>query len=142
MPFLISRNNSACASNTQSKKGKEPAEEPTSHPSRPHDHGKILLGLGTLILELWFGQPLESQPSWEANFGPNGQETEFTKFNAAATWQRMVADHGGPILHNITRRCIYGNFGLATQNLEDTELIKAVYGNVVMELQRLCDALS
>ncbi|KAK3338454.1 hypothetical protein B0H65DRAFT_582492 [Neurospora tetraspora] len=141
MPFLISRNNSARTSNTQRKKGKEPAE-PTSHTSRPHDHGKILLALGTLILELWFGQPLDSQPSWEANFGPNGQETEFTKFNAAATWQRMIADHGGPELHNITRRCIYGNSDLATQSLEDAELIKAVYENVVMELQKLCDALS
>ncbi|KAJ4401585.1 hypothetical protein N0V85_005499 [Neurospora sp. IMI 360204] len=142
MPFLISRNNSACTSNTKSKKDTEPAEEPTSHTSRPHDHGKILLALGTLILELWFGQPLESQPSWEANFGPNGQETEFTKFNAAATWQRMIADRGGPELHNITRRCIYGNFGLATQSLEDAELIKAVYENVVVELQRVCDALA
>ncbi|KAK3491763.1 hypothetical protein B0T13DRAFT_490414 [Neurospora crassa] len=121
MPFLISRN------------------ESMSHISRPHDHTKILLSLGILILELWFGQSLESQPSWEANFGPNGKEKEFTKFNAAATWQRMVGDDGGPRLHNITHRCVHGNFGLGTQGLEDAQLIKAVYEKVVMELQHVYD---
>ncbi|KAK3485951.1 uncharacterized protein B0T23DRAFT_408034 [Neurospora hispaniola] len=139
VPFLISRNDSTRTSNAQSQEGRESAAESTSHTSRPHDHGNILLSLGVLILELWFGQPLESQPSWQANFGRNGKETEFTKFNAAATWQRMVGDDGGPRLHSITHRCVHGNFGLDTQSLEDAKLIKAVYENVVMELQHVYD---
>ncbi|EGO59827.1 hypothetical protein NEUTE1DRAFT_136860 [Neurospora tetrasperma FGSC 2508] len=132
MPFLIPRNDT---SNAQNHKGRESAAESTLHTSRPHDHGDILLSLGILILEVWFGQSLESQPSWEANFGPNGKEKEFTKFNAAATWQRMVGDDGGLLLHNITHRCVYGNFDLVTLSLEDAKLIKAVYENVVMKLQ-------
>lgn len=139
MHFLISRNGSARTSNVQSQEGRESVEESTSHTSRPHDHRKILLSLGVLILKLWFGQSLESQPSWEANFGPNGEKTEFTKFNAAATWQRMVGDDAGRLLHNITYRCVHGNFGLDTQSLEDTELIKTVYEKVVMELQHVYD---
>ncbi|KAK1776283.1 hypothetical protein QBC45DRAFT_419685 [Copromyces sp. CBS 386.78] len=122
MPFLVSRNNRNAVPHAQSS----------------HDHRKALLALGTLILELWFGQPLELQRSWRANFGPDGRETEFTKFNAAAAWQESIAADGGPILHNITQRCIYGNFGPTSLSLEDTELIKAVYENVVVGLQTLC----
>ncbi|EAA32616.2 hypothetical protein GE21DRAFT_6576 [Neurospora crassa] len=139
VPFLISRNGSARTSNAQNQEGREPTVERTAYTLRPPDHTKILLSLGILILELWFGQSLESQPSWEANFGPNGKEKEFTKFNAAATWQRMVGDDGGPRLHNITHRCVHGNFGLDAQSLQDSELISAVYEKVVMELQHVYD---
>lgn len=124
MPFLPSRNNT-------------PAVPHNIQISR--DDRKTLLALGILILELWFGQPLEAQRSWRANFGPDGRETNFTKFNAAAAWQETIGAHGGPIMHRITQRCIYGNFGPTSMNLEDKELIKTVYENVVMELQRLCD---
>ncbi|KAK1774990.1 hypothetical protein QBC45DRAFT_423430 [Copromyces sp. CBS 386.78] len=126
MPFLVSRNN----------------RNAVPHAQRSRDHRKALLALGTLILELWVGQPLELQRSWRANFGPDGRETEFTKFNAAAAWQESIAADGGSILHNITQRCIYGNFGLTSLSLEDTELIKAVYENVVVGLQRLCETFS
>ncbi|CCC08096.1 hypothetical protein SMACR_09461 [Sordaria macrospora] len=122
LPFLISRNNGNAAPRAQSCR----------------DHQKALVALGTLIHGLWFGQPLEAQRSWRANFGPDGRETEFTKFNAAAAWQETIGAHDGPIMHNITQRCIYGNFGPTLLSLEDTELIKAVYENVVLKLQMLC----
>lgn len=122
LPFLISRNNGNVAPRAQSCR----------------DHQKALVTLGTLILGLWFGQSLEVLHSWRANFGPDGRETEFTKFNAAAAWQETIGAHGGPIMH-ITQRCIYGNFGPTSLSLEDTELIRAVYENVVLKLQRPCE---
>jgi hypothetical protein len=102
-------------------------------------NSSALLSLGTLILELWFDQALESQPCWRANFGPDDSETKFTKFNAAATWQEKIGEDGGRVLHDITRRCIWSDFGLGTQNLGDKELVKAVYERVVRELENVLD---
>ena len=103
-------------------------------------HSNALLSLGTVILELWFDQPLESQPCWRDSFGPGDIQTKFTKFNAAATWQgEKIGADGGRVPHDITRRCIWSDFGLGTQSLGDKELVKAVYERVVGELENLLD---
>ena len=94
-----------------------------------------LLSLGILIIELWFNQALEAQPFWAAHFGPDGKETDFTRFSAAATWQRKINEDAGVRLHSITRRCIYGDFGLDTQDLGDKNFTRAVYDGVVKELE-------
>ncbi|KAL8915649.1 MAG: hypothetical protein Q9172_006803 [Xanthocarpia lactea] len=96
-----------------------------------------LLSLGILIMELWFNQALETQPFWTSNFGPDGKETEFTRFSAAATWQRKVNEDAGILLHGITRRCIYGDFGLDTQDLADQNFTRAVYDGVIKELESI-----
>jgi hypothetical protein len=68
--------------------------------------------------------------------GPDGKENEFTNFNMAQKWQEMTMEEAGPDLHNPTRRC-YCAFGAASQDLEDDELRKAVYDEVVQPLERL-----
>ena len=103
--------------------------------SQGQRNSDTLLSLGILIMELWFNQPLEAQPFWAANFGPEGKETEFTRFSAAATWQRKVSEDAGIRLHSITRRCIYCDFGLDTQDLGDRSFTRAVYDGVVKELE-------
>jgi hypothetical protein len=107
-------------------------------PANPR-HSSALLSLGTVILELWFDQPLESQPCWRDSLGPGDIETKFTKLNAAATWQEKIWPDGGRALHDITWRCIRSDFGLGTQSLGDKELVKAVYERVVEELENLLD---
>jgi hypothetical protein len=94
-----------------------------------------LFSPGILIMELWFTPTIESQPCWEANFGPDGKETEFACFTAAVTWQRMVNEDTGFRLHKITWRCIYGNFGTGTQDLGNEGFARPIYEGVVRELE-------
>lgn len=98
---------------------------------------RALESLGILILELWFGASLESRPSWKRGIGSDGLENEHTTQIAAMDWQKEAANEGGLILHGITRRCIYGDFGLPTQCMEDEKFVRAVYEGVVLELETL-----
>ena len=46
-------------------------------------------------------------------------------------------EEAGFDLHNPTRRCIYCAFGAISQDLEDDELRRAVYSEVVQPLEKL-----
>jgi hypothetical protein len=96
-----------------------------------------LFSLGVIILELWFHQTIESQPFRKDFLGPDGQENEYTSFNVAQKWQEYAMEEGGLDLHNPTRRCIYCAFGAVSQDLEDEELRKAVFSDVVQPLEQL-----
>jgi hypothetical protein len=103
------------------------------------DHGNALLSLGILIMELWFGESIESKSWWKDSCGPNDQQTQFTNFNAALGWQKHVQLSGGTRLHDITQRCIYGNFGLTKRHLSDDRFATAVFEGVIRELECLVD---
>lgn len=96
-----------------------------------------LFSLGVVILELWFNQTLESQPFQRDYLGPDGKKSEYTDFNTTQKWQEMTMEEAGPDLYNPTRRCVYCAFGAASQDLEDDELRKAVFAEVVEPLERL-----
>jgi hypothetical protein len=98
---------------------------------------QALEALGILILELWFNSSLESQPSWKRCVMADGLENEYTSQSAAMAWQRKAQGDGGHIFHAVTRRCIYGDFGLPSQGMKDKEFIRAVYEGVVLELEKL-----
>ena len=98
-----------------------------------------LLSLGILILELWFNQTIESQPFRNKFQGPDGHDNEYTDFNTAQKWQEQAMEEAGLDLHNSTRRCIYCAFGAVSQDLEDEELRRAVYSEVVQPLERLLE---
>ena len=96
-----------------------------------------LLSLGILILELWFNEKIESQPFRRGFQGPDGRDNEYTDFNTAQKWQEQAMEEAGLDLHNPTRRCIYCAFGAISQDLEDDELRRAVYSEVVQPLEKL-----
>lgn len=98
-----------------------------------------LLSLGILILELWFNQTIESQPFRNKFQGPDGNDNEYTDFNTAQKWQEQAMEEAGLDLHNSTRRCIYCAFGAVSQDLEDEELRRAVYSEVVQPLEKLLE---
>jgi hypothetical protein len=104
---------------------------------RSHSGNSSLLSLGIVILELWFNRTLESLSFRKDFFGPDGKENEYTNFNTAQKWQEMTMEEAGPDLYNPTRRCVYCAFGAASQDLEDDELKRAVYDEVVQPLERL-----
>jgi len=96
-----------------------------------------LLSLGILILELWFNERIESLPFRRRFQGAEGEDNEYTDFNTAQKWQEQAMEEAGLDLHNSTRRCIYCAFGAASQDLEDEELRRAVYSEVVQPLEKL-----
>ena len=67
----------------------------------------------------------------EQFLGPDGCETEYTRFNQAQKWQEQALEEGGIDLDNFTRRCNHSAFGAASQNLSYEELRRAVYDEVV-----------
>jgi hypothetical protein len=69
--------------------------------------------------------------------GPDNKANEYTDFNTAQKWQEQALEEAGLDFHNATRRCIYCAFGAASQDLEDEELRRAVYSEVVQPLQRI-----
>jgi len=96
-----------------------------------------LLSLGVLVLELWFYKSLESRPFRSKYLGPTGLENEFTRFNTAQVWQEQALEEGGIDLDTLTYRCIHGDFGTSRQDLNDEELRKAVYCEVVQPLEKI-----
>lgn len=134
LPFLLCKFNS---SQHKSNPHLHPdPENPASPPTRC-GYNTPLLSLGIIILELWFNQTIESLPFRKDYLGVGGNETEYTDYNTAQRWQAQTMDEAGIELHNPTRRCIYCAFGAASQSLEDDELRKAVYDDVVQPLERL-----
>ncbi|KAJ6036185.1 hypothetical protein N7540_000464 [Penicillium herquei] len=96
-----------------------------------------IFSLGVLILELWFGQTIESLPFHGRYLGPDGAENEFTLFNTAQRWQEQTLEDGGMDLHNITRQCIFCAFGALSQDLRDDGLRRAIYDEVVKGLEKI-----
>lgn len=105
--------------------------------SRGADHGSALLMLGIVIMELWFGRTIESRSFWTNFCDAHGNETEFTHLGAAIEWQKKAKDEAGVVLHDITSRCIRGNFGPAIMDLNEAECVGAVYDYVVKPLEEL-----
>lgn len=106
-------------------------------PPREDDHIGALLALGIMIMELWFGQTIESLSFWRDHCDDKGQEKTFTSLTAALQWQEQTKDEAGITLHQITHRCIRGNFGVTSMNLDDMNCVRAVYDQVVKPLEGL-----
>lgn len=88
-------------------------------------------------MELWFGEAIESRTFWKKYCDNEGNEKGLTSLMAAIEWQKQAKDEGGVGLHDITHRCILGNFGMATMNLDDEKCVGAVYEGVVKPLEGL-----
>ncbi|RMZ79300.1 hypothetical protein DV737_g3446, partial [Chaetothyriales sp. CBS 132003] len=98
-------------------------------------HMSALLALGILIMELWFGQTIESLSFWRDHCDDKGRVKKFTSLTAALEWQKKTKDEAGITLHQITLRCIRGNFGVTSMNLDNMNCVQAVYDQVVRPLE-------
>ena len=99
------------------------------------DDSNALLALGIVIMELWFGQTIESRSFYKDYCDETGKEKAFTSFTAAMEWQKKTIDEAGVTLHDITNRCIRGNFGEPTMDLSNGSCVKAVHDQVVKPLE-------
>lgn len=89
-----------------------------------------------LILELWFNKSIESGSFRDRSLGLDGEENGFTRFNTTHKWQEQALEEGGLNFESLSYRCIYDDFGTAKQVLNDEELRKVVYQEVVQPLER------
>lgn len=101
----------------------------------PVDDSNALLALGIVIMELWFGQTIESRSFYKDHCDNSGKEKAFTSFTAALEWQKKTIDEAGVTLHDITNRCIRGNFGESTMDLSNGSCVRAVHDQVVKPLE-------
>ena len=99
------------------------------------DDSNALLVLGIVIMELWFGQTIESRSFYRDHSDETGKEKAFTSFTAALEWQKKTIDEAGVTLHDITNRCIRGNFGEPTMDFGNGSCVKAVHDQVVKPLE-------
>ena len=105
--------------------------------SGPVDDSNALLALGIVIMEIWFGQTIESRSFYKDHCDACGNEKAFTSFTAALEWQRKAIDEAGVTFHDITNRCIRGNFGESTMDLSRGSCVRAVHDQVVKPLERM-----
>ncbi|KAK8136421.1 hypothetical protein PG984_004361 [Apiospora sp. TS-2023a] len=127
-PQLPLRRRMAVALTLTTPREQSKRKKPASSEQEEVDHSKALLAIGIIIMELWFGQTIESRPFWKEHCDAQGREKEFTPLTAALEWQRKTMDEAGIVLHEITHRCIKGNFGVTTMDLNNAEC--ATFGRI------------
>ena len=81
------------------------------------------------------GQTIESRSFYRDHCDETGKEKAFTSFTAALEWQKKTIDEAGATLHDITNRCIRGNFGEPTMDFGNGSCVKAVHDQVVKPLE-------
>ncbi|KAM7203213.1 hypothetical protein V8F20_004155 [Naviculisporaceae sp. PSN 640] len=87
-----------------------------------------------LLLELLFGQTIESQPYRQAFMGPNGKPNAYTDMCTAMEWQKRVELEVGDGLPQVIQRCVECDFG-AVRDLSDPKFVKGVLEFVVSPLR-------
>jgi len=96
-----------------------------------------LSSLGILLLELCFGETIESQHLRERHLGQDGQPIAGTDFLTAYDWVEMVSEED-PALENVIKCCVFCNFP-EKADWGNQNFTQAVYINVVEPLEKLVD---
>lgn len=118
----------------------------TRYPQMPPDSSKTglsarfatrdsLSSLGILLLELCFGETIESQHLRKSHLGQDGEPLRGTDYLTARDWTEMVYEEE-PALENIIRCCVFCIFEEKADWGNDN-FTQAVYANVVEPLEKL-----
>ena len=94
-----------------------------------------LSSLGILLLELCFGETIESQDLRKSHMGQDGQPLGGTDYLTARDWAEMVYEEE-PALESIIRCCVFCTFE-EKADWGNENFTQAVYANVVEPLERL-----
>jgi hypothetical protein len=94
-----------------------------------------LSNLGILLLELCFGQPIESQAFRKDYLGQDGKPHNSTDYLTAVYWADMVCEED-PALEHIVKCCMFCIFE-EKADWNNKKFTQAVYNSVVEPLKRL-----
>ncbi|MCJ1423360.1 hypothetical protein MMC29_001243 [Sticta canariensis] len=111
---------------------RRPTDE--SSPS-PEVRNKSIFALGILLIELWFGQPLEDLRKPE-DFGSHSQVNHVTDFATARRLSEIIYREAGDWYGDAVRRCIYCEFDQRHNSLDSQALKEAVHRGVVTPLEK------
>ncbi|KAK5993588.1 hypothetical protein PT974_07022 [Cladobotryum mycophilum] len=106
---------------------------PSARATQPTQAMGSLLSLGILLLELAFGQTLESQ-SFRSQYLLNGEPNDMTDLCTALKWSEQVQDEFGLDLSDAILWCIRGGIGVKL-DFENHGFLTDVVENVVMPLE-------
>jgi hypothetical protein len=91
--------------------------------------------LAIVLLELCFGEPIESHHRWKYHLGQDGKPHESTDFLTAENWLDSVEDEQ-PGLELVIDRCLYAHF-VDKPDWNNMKFTQAVYAGVVEPLEKL-----
>lgn len=95
-----------------------------------------LSNLGILLLELCFGETIETQEKLRRPYlNRDGNANDYTDFMTARDWAEFV-DQEEPDLEQIVKSCVFCNFEMKA-NWDDKRFIQAVHASVVAPLEIL-----
>jgi len=94
-----------------------------------------LSNLGILLLELCFGQAIESQDIRKCYLGADGKAHEGTNYMTARDWAEIVCDEE-PALEHIIKCCVFCVFE-EKADWDNKKFTQAVYASVVEPLENL-----
>ena len=117
-----------------SKKSPRTSSEPLTAGSRFADR-ESLSNLGILLLELCFGQPIESQEIRKRHLGSDGKPHSGTDYMTARDWTEMVFEED-PAFEHIIRCCVSCIFE-EKPDWRSKSFTQAVYTRVVEPLEGL-----
>jgi hypothetical protein len=94
-----------------------------------------LNNLGILLLELCFGQPIESQAIRKLYLGPDGKPHNATDYMTALLWADLVCEED-PALEHIVKCCVFCIFE-EKADWSNKKFTQAVYNSVVEPLEKI-----
>ena len=95
-----------------------------------------LFALGILLIELCMGTPIDDLHVPE-DLNPDGSTHGLSDYYTAIRLldSGEISDNYGMKWSDIVRRCILCNFGQSSTSFEDAKFRKAVYDDVIAELE-------
>jgi len=108
--------------------------EPYAKPS-PDVRNQTIFALGVILIELWFGKPLETL-RLPTDLGENKEANQITDFATARRLSEEIYNEAGDWYGDAVRRCIYCEFDQRNTSLDAEALKEAVYRGVVSPLQK------
>lgn len=106
--------------------------DPYTNPA-PDVRNQTIFSLGIVLIELWFGQTLETLRIPE-DLGANNTPNQLTDFATARRLTEEIYNEAGEWYGDAVRRCIYCEFDQRNTSLEAEGMKEAVFSGVVSPL--------
>lgn len=101
---------------------------------------RSLRNLAILLLELLFGETIESQELREKYLGPDGKPREYTDYMTARDWA-AYADEEDPALASVIKCCLSCTFG-ERADWKNRKFVRAVYTSAVQPWEKQAEKLA
>lgn len=98
-----------------------------------------LRSLGVLLLELLFGEPLESRSLRQADLKPDGRGSDLADEFAIFMWQKEVEKHFGDGIAEAIKRCLWCLFE-SDADFGNSAFVRAIWEYVALPVQQFTHA--